>query len=81
MVGGGKIGGVKEAKRIIKRIDLNPTTSDKVYKQLVEICERDGVFLSCGNPDNKYIIVKFEDAIDEAAWICAKGLATPVFIK
>jgi len=66
---------------IIKRIDLKVETTDEVYKKFVEMCEKDKVFLSCGNPDNKYIIVRFEDKIDEAAWMCAKGLAKINFLK
>jgi hypothetical protein len=70
-----------ENKRIIKKITLNQNTTDKDYRRFVEMCENDGVLLSCGNPDNKFVIVKFADEIDEAAWLCAKGLAKPVFVN
>ncbi len=70
-----------ENKRIIKKITLNTNITVKAYTQFVELCERDGEHLSCGNPDNKFVIVKFDDEIDEAAWLCAKGLAKPVFVN
>jgi hypothetical protein len=69
-----------ENKLIIKKITLKPDLTVKAYTHFVEMCEMDGVLLSCGNPDNKFVIVKFDDEIDEAAWMCAKGLAKPVFL-
>ncbi len=56
---------------ILKQINLKPETPDEVYKDFCEMVQAQGVFKACGNPDEKWIMVQFEDEVDYFAWVLA----------
>lgn len=60
---------------ILKRISLSKTMSNRDYKRFVEMTERQGIFTACGNVDDKWVMVRFEDELDESAWLVAMDLA------
>jgi len=60
--------------KIIRKITLPPDTPDALYKAFIEMCEYDGVFDSCGFPDNKWVMVKFESEMDFRAWMLINNL-------
>ena len=59
-----------------KQIVLKPETKDNIYTELCNTMERQGVFLSCGSCDDKWVIGKWEDGIDFMAWCVAMGLGS-----
>jgi hypothetical protein len=65
---------------IQKRIDLKQKTSDTEYTEFCNMCERQGVFVSCGSCDDKHVIVQFEDDVDLLAWLCVvfNAKVTPI---
>ena len=60
---------------ITKQIRLKPETKDAEYTEFCNMCERQGIFVSCGNTDDKWILVRFEDVTDYLAWMVATGMA------
>lgn len=54
---------------ITKIIELKPEVSDQTYTAFCNKAEKDGVFVACGNPDDKWILVQFENKIDMVAWL------------
>lgn len=54
---------------ILKTIKLKEDTPDKTYTEFCNLCERQGVFRACGNCDDKWIMVNFENELDYLAWI------------
>jgi len=65
---------LKRLPMIKQQIQLKNETPDSEYTKFCNMCEKDGVFVACGNCDDKWIIVKFEDELDQLAWLTAKGL-------
>lgn len=66
---------------IVRQIKLKPETPDKVYREFVEKTEKQGVFVACGSPDDKWINVKFDDEADCLAWMVTMGLATARIVE
>lgn len=60
---------------IIKKLTLKPDTPDHEYTRLCNTAEKQGVFRACGNTDDKWIMLTFEDEIDFLAWSVAMGFA------
>ncbi len=60
---------------IIRKIGLNKEIPNKIYTELCNICERQGVFMACGSPEDKWIQVQFENEVAYLAWLTAMGLA------
>jgi len=54
---------------MLKIITLKSDTSDKIYKDLCETMERQGVFAGCGSPDDKWVCGRWENDIDFLAWL------------
>jgi len=59
---------------IIKTIQLKNDTPDHVYTQMCNVTETQGIFKACGNCDDKWIMVQFEDEISYVAWLVAMGI-------
>ena len=55
--------------------------SNRYYKKFVEMTERQGIFTACGNTEDKWVMVRFEDELDESAWLVAMGLAKAEIIS
>ena len=66
---------------IIKKICFSKNMSNIDYKKFVEMTERQGIFKACGNTEDKWVMVKFEDELDESAWLVAMGLAKAKIIS
>ncbi len=66
---------------ITKQIRLKPETTDAEYTRFCNLCERQGVFVSCGNTDDKWILVRFEDELSLMAWMVAMGMASMKEVK
>ena len=60
---------------IVRKITLKSETTDKTYRELIETAEAQGIFVACGNCDDKWIIAKFENGLDYLAWLVAMGFA------
>ena len=58
---------------ITKRIDLKPTTTDSQYTEICNLMTKQGVFMACGNCEEKWIMGSWEDEIDFLAWSIAMG--------
>ena len=56
---------------IIKKIILKPSASDKTYTEMCNLMEKQGVFVSCGSPNDKWILGKWDNEIDFMAWCVA----------
>ena len=54
-----------------RKITLKESATDAEYKELCEMMERQDVFAGCGNCDNKWIMGKWENETDFAAWCIA----------
>lgn len=65
---------------ILKKISLSESISNKDYRKFVDMTKRQGIFTACGNTEDKWVIVRFEDELDESAWLVAMGLAKAKFI-
>jgi hypothetical protein len=66
---------IKDNNVVIKKVSFKKDTSDNVFSEFVKITEAQGVFHSCGNPDNKWVCLKFENEIDCLAWCLSMGIA------
>lgn len=60
---------------IRKKITLKKNVKDHEYTALCNRMEKQGVFLTCGSPDDKWIIGQWEDEIDFFAWSVSMGIA------
>jgi len=63
---------------LTRKIVLNPETQDHIYTELCSRMEKQEVFVTCGNCDDKWIIGKWEDEVDFLVWCVAMGMATLV---
>ncbi len=61
---------------ITKQIKLKPETTDAEYTKICNLLERQGVFVSCGNTDDKWVLVRFADELSFMAWCVAMGMAS-----
>jgi len=52
-----------------RTINLKKGTPTKTYTDFCNKAEKDGVFVACGNPDNMWIMVRFDNEISFKAWI------------
>lgn len=52
-----------------RTINLKKGTSKKTYTAFCNKAEKDGCLVACGNPDEMWIMVRFEDEISFKAWI------------
>lgn len=59
---------------IRKQITLKPETPDSEYTRICNIFDKDKRLVSCGSPDNKWMIVDFEDELDYMAFLVATGM-------
>ena len=57
-----------------KKIILKKKTKMSIYTNLCNKMERQGNFVACGSGDDKWIIGKWKDGLDFAAWLVANGL-------
>lgn len=55
----------------IKKIVLKPETQDHIYTKICNRMEKQGVFMACGNCDDKWIMGKWDDEVDFFAWCVA----------
>ena len=60
---------------VTKVITLKENTPDEVYSRFVDLAKKQGVFKACGNPDEKWIMVKFDNEVECLAWMVGMGLA------
>ena len=58
---------------IIRQVRLKEDTPDKIYTAFCNLMERQGVFVACGSPDDKWINLRFENELDYLAWMIAMG--------
>jgi hypothetical protein len=56
---------------LIKRINLKNDIPDNEYTSMCNKIDKQGKLRGCGNCDDKFVIVSFEDEIDFAAWMIA----------
>lgn len=58
-----------------KQIKLKPETPDSTYTDLCDIMQKQDVFVACGSCDDKWILGKWENEMDFAAWLfcCISG--------
>ncbi len=61
---------------ITKQIKLKPETTDAEYTKFCNLLERQGVFVSCGNTEDKWILVRFPDELSHMAWMVAMRLVS-----
>jgi len=54
------------------RIELKKG-SDPEYKKLIKMAKKDKVFKACGNPDDPWVILKFETEPEFNAWLWIRG--------
>jgi hypothetical protein len=52
---------------IIVKIDFE--CSDRDFTRLCEQAEKDGVYKACGNPDKKWIMLRFETELQKIHWL------------
>lgn len=60
---------------VIKKIALSQKMPTGDYTELCNIMERQGVFVACGNVEQKWVIGRWEDDLDFFAWCVAMGIA------
>jgi len=51
-----------------KQIVLKKDTTDAEYTKICNLMEKQGVFVSCGDCENKWVLGEWENKIDFAAW-------------
>ena len=56
-------------KSFMKQINLKKGTKLKTYTSFCNQAEKDECFVSCGSPEDMWIMVRFEDEIAFNAWI------------
>lgn len=66
---------------MIVKIKLKNKTSDNDYTQLCNKTENQGIFVACGNCDDKWIMLRFDNNIDYLAWLTAAGIVSCKPIK
>jgi len=52
---------------IIIKIELECT--DKQYTRLCNQAEKDGIFKACGNPDKKWLMLRFVNELQKNEWL------------
>jgi hypothetical protein len=59
-------------------IILNPETEDRIYTELCDKMERQGVLRACGSCDDKWVMGKWDSEEDYLAWylatVCRQGV-------
>lgn len=58
----------------IIRVKLKNSMKDKEYTDFCNTTEEQGIFVSCGSPEDKWVMCKFEDKISYLAWLIEMGL-------
>jgi hypothetical protein len=61
---------------ITKKITLKPETTNAEYTHLCNLYDKKGMLRACGSPEQKWMILSFEDGMDYLAWLVANGMAT-----
>lgn len=54
---------------ITKTVTLKEDTNDKVYSQFVDDCKSQNIFVACGNPDDKWVMIRFKNVENYEAWL------------
>jgi hypothetical protein len=54
-----------------KTIKLKKGTPSETYTAFCNKAEKDGVFVACGNLDDMWIMVRFDNEMSFKAWIVA----------
>ena len=66
---------------IIRQIRLKEDIPDNKYTEFCNIAEKQGIFVACGSPDDKWINLRFEDELDYLAWVIAMSGAYKIAME